>query len=292
MFQHSKNTIAIPPGETIREQLEYRGISQKEFAVRMGMSEKHISRLINGKVELTTEVALRLEYVLGISANVWIRLESGYREDLARVKEESEMEQDEELATKFPYKEMEELGWIPAAKKRTEKVMYLRAFFEVARLESLEKLCLPGIAYQADGNVYKNDYAFAVWAQKARMEARKSKTAAIDLDMLNNELSDIKKNVQDNENNYFDKLKEILAECGVALVCIPPIKNERLHGAAFLDGKRIVLGLAEGMEKDKFLYSLFHEIGHILRGHISSTEPITKEQEHQADAFAKQILCL
>ena len=27
-----KNMIAIPPGETIREQLDYRGMKQKDFA--------------------------------------------------------------------------------------------------------------------------------------------------------------------------------------------------------------------------------------------------------------------
>ena len=42
----SKNFIAIPPGETIREQLENRGMTQKEFAQRMDMmSEKQISNL-------------------------------------------------------------------------------------------------------------------------------------------------------------------------------------------------------------------------------------------------------
>jgi HTH-type transcriptional regulator/antitoxin HigA len=34
-------------------------MKQKEFAHRMGLSEKHISRLINGQVELTQDVALR-----------------------------------------------------------------------------------------------------------------------------------------------------------------------------------------------------------------------------------------
>ena len=42
----SRVTIAVPPGETIKEILEHRGIKQKEFALRMDMSEKHISRLI------------------------------------------------------------------------------------------------------------------------------------------------------------------------------------------------------------------------------------------------------
>ena len=61
----SSSYIATPPGATIREQLNDRGMSQKEFAARMGMSEKHISRLINGEVQLTSDVAVRLELVLG-----------------------------------------------------------------------------------------------------------------------------------------------------------------------------------------------------------------------------------
>ena len=39
----SKSYIATPPGATIKEQLENRSMTQKEFAKRMGMSEKHIS---------------------------------------------------------------------------------------------------------------------------------------------------------------------------------------------------------------------------------------------------------
>lgn len=36
----SRNHIAIPPGETIREQLDNRGMSQKEFALMNGTTEK------------------------------------------------------------------------------------------------------------------------------------------------------------------------------------------------------------------------------------------------------------
>ncbi len=65
----SKTFVAIPPGYTIKEQLDDRGIKQKEFALRMEMLEKHISKLINGEVLLTTDMALRLEMVLDISQN-------------------------------------------------------------------------------------------------------------------------------------------------------------------------------------------------------------------------------
>ena len=68
----SRSFIATPPGATIKEQLLDRGLSQKEFAVRMGMSEKHISKLINGEVQLTPDVAVRLEMVLGVPAKFGI----------------------------------------------------------------------------------------------------------------------------------------------------------------------------------------------------------------------------
>ena len=80
----SRSFIATPPGATIREQLSDRGMSQKEFAVRMDMSEKHISKLINGEVQLTPEVAVRLEVVLGIPAKFWNNLEALYREKLVK----------------------------------------------------------------------------------------------------------------------------------------------------------------------------------------------------------------
>jgi HTH-type transcriptional regulator/antitoxin HigA len=97
-MMHSKKTIAIPPGATIKEQLETRGMKQKEFAIRMDLSEKHVSRLINRQVELTKPVAIRLEAVLGLPASFWNNLESNYREKLARVMDENELEKDTQIA--------------------------------------------------------------------------------------------------------------------------------------------------------------------------------------------------
>ena len=64
----SRTYIATPPGATIKEQLNDRAMSQKEFAIRMNLSEKHVSKLVNGEVQLTPEVAVRLETVLGVPA--------------------------------------------------------------------------------------------------------------------------------------------------------------------------------------------------------------------------------
>ena len=87
----SRSFIATPPGATIKEQLNDRGMSQKEFAARMDMSEKHI----NGDVQLTPEVSVRLEMVLGVPAKFWNNLEAIYREKLIKVEAENAMEADE-----------------------------------------------------------------------------------------------------------------------------------------------------------------------------------------------------
>lgn len=40
----SKSYIATPPGVTIQEQLDDRGMTQKEFAKRIDISEEYISK--------------------------------------------------------------------------------------------------------------------------------------------------------------------------------------------------------------------------------------------------------
>lgn len=88
----SSSNIATPPGATIKEQLIDRGMSHKEFAARMGMSEKHISKLVNGDVQLTPEMAIRLERVFGVPDKFWNNLETIYREKILKAEAESAMD--------------------------------------------------------------------------------------------------------------------------------------------------------------------------------------------------------
>lgn len=45
----------------------------------MNYSEKHIINLISGKIQITAEIASRLEDVLSLSAEFWLGLEETYR---------------------------------------------------------------------------------------------------------------------------------------------------------------------------------------------------------------------
>jgi len=64
-----------------------------------------------------------------------------------------------------------------------------------------------------------------------------------------------------------------------------------LHGATFFDGNKIVVGLTvRGKDADKFWFSLFHELAHIIYGHVGKMEGTTENDEKCADEFAKNTL--
>ncbi len=72
--------VAIPPGEFLAEEIEARGITQKELAKRMARPLNAINEIINGKKTITAETALQLEEVMPeIPARFWLNLESDFQ---------------------------------------------------------------------------------------------------------------------------------------------------------------------------------------------------------------------
>ena len=290
-MMRSKTVIATPPGATIKEQLVDRGMSQKEFAVRMDMSEKHICRLINGEVQLTSDVAMRLEMVLGLPAHFWSNLENIYREKLVKAQAENEMDADLETAKKVPYNEMAKNGWVQETRNGIERVINLRKFFEVVQLGLIKEPTIQGIACRRLGEGEKSDYALLAWAQKAKLEARNIQTDAINIEKLKASLPEIRKMTRQNPEVFCSTLCDTLATCGIALVFLPHIGGSFLHGATFYDGAKIVIGMTvRGKDADRFWFSLFHEFGHIILGHIGQADGTTEEDEKNADTFARDTL--
>ena len=77
--------IAIHPGRMISKAIEREGMTQKSLCIRTGITEKHLSQIINGEASITVETALLLENALGSSASFWINLEKNYQETKARI---------------------------------------------------------------------------------------------------------------------------------------------------------------------------------------------------------------
>ena len=287
----SKSYIATPPGATIREQLRDRGMNQKEFAARMDLSEKHVSKLINGEVQLTPEVAVRLETVLGIPARFWSNLEAIYREKLLKVEAENAMDDDIIIAQQFPYSEMAKFGWIQETRNAKEKVAYLRQYFGVVKLSLLGNEQITHIACRRLAITEKSDLALMAWAQEARIQARQIPTSPIDIKGLMNSIPEIRRMTVMQPDDFCPKIKMILGKYGIALVFLPHLKGSFLQGATFLDGKKIVVGMtARGKDADKFWFSLFHELAHIVLGHIGKTSGISDQDEKDANSWSGDIL--
>lgn len=287
----SRSFIATPPGATIKEQLNDRDMSQKEFAARMDMSEKHISRLINGDVQLTPETAVRLEMVLGVPAGFWNNLEAIYREKIIKAEAENAMDTDVELAKQFPYSEMAKFGWVPETKDAKEKVVYLRKYFEVVELSLLGNVQITRIACRRLAITEKSDLALMAWAQEAKIKARDIQTSPINISGLIEAIPKLRKMTLLKPKEFCPQIKKCLADCGIALVFLPHLKGSFLQGASFPDGNKIVVGLtARGKDADKFWFSLFHELAHIVLGHVGQPNGTLEEDEKAADAWSGEIL--
>ena len=77
-------SMLIHPGEMLKDEIEARGITQKDLAKRMGVSYTVFNEILNGKRPITTEYALLLEAALGIDAGMWLRIQADYNMQKAK----------------------------------------------------------------------------------------------------------------------------------------------------------------------------------------------------------------
>ena len=52
--------ITIHPGEVLRDELEMRGIKQKDFATTIGMPASVLNYIVQGKLSETADIAILL----------------------------------------------------------------------------------------------------------------------------------------------------------------------------------------------------------------------------------------
>lgn len=72
------------PGEVLKELwLKPSGLTVTHTALRLGVTRKTVSKIINGHGAITPEMALRLEIVFGASAQAWMNMQTAY--DLSRL---------------------------------------------------------------------------------------------------------------------------------------------------------------------------------------------------------------
>lgn len=82
-IQPPYSNLAIPPGEGLLEEIEFRGVSLQRLAAALGLSEVAVNEIISGDRAITSDIAVGLETALGISAQFWLNGEARYRVTLA-----------------------------------------------------------------------------------------------------------------------------------------------------------------------------------------------------------------
>lgn len=73
-------------GEYIFDEMEARGMTQKELAETIGISPSFLNEIIKGKRSMNAEIAVNLEKIWGTKAYVWMNLQAQYEIDIIRIK--------------------------------------------------------------------------------------------------------------------------------------------------------------------------------------------------------------
>ena len=240
----SKTFTAVPPGMTIKEVIEDHHMTQKELAARLGLSEKHISKLINGEVPLTQDVAIRLERVLDIEASFWNGLEAAYREAILKVEYENSIDEEINFAKPFGYAKLARLGIVPETKKVAEQVNNLQKFFEVASLKNVANDMVMPLVYEniKDMEPAKKSAIYTL-VQITKGQARFVEINPYDAELLRTFIPKIKDLSSEPLIGVKEPLKDMLAACGVIIVYLPIIDNITFTCITYSKGNSIVLGI-------------------------------------------------
>ncbi len=72
------------PGELLKDELEYRHISQRSFARRLDLPYTAFNEILNGKRPVTTDFAMVMEAALGVSSGLLLRMQTDYNLQVAQ----------------------------------------------------------------------------------------------------------------------------------------------------------------------------------------------------------------
>lgn len=188
------------------------------------------------------------------------------------------------------------------ARSINDKVANLYKFFRVADLKiMLQPDFLVNFRSSSSCNSRKNIINSRAWIQTAMNISKSIETQPYNAKKLKGYLPELRSMTVKKPEEFFPRMREIFAECGVAFVLLPHLKNSGVNGAVkWVTEDRVVLAMNNrGLNADKFWFSLFHEIKHVLQQKIktvfiSSTVEemmdINNTLEIEADKFATNYL--
>ena len=291
--------LIIHPGETIAEAIEDRDMSQHDLAVRTGMTEKHISTVINGQKNISPSFAKKLEYALGISASFWMNLQANYDQEVLAFEELNGIS-DDELSILHRLDNVTDryraFGFISEHGKPVELLLEYRKVLGMSNLLDIPKLSYCA-AFRARKNMDCDPYILYAWQRMCELLTNNINTSdQLDVNKLKDRIPDIKSVMFLSNNRINKSLTEIFSECGIAYNTVPYFTGAPVHG--FIKKKEhgsvILCVTLRQRYADIFWFSLFHEIAHIINNDTKRQcidfDSISGINESQADRLARDML--
>lgn len=98
-YVEHNNKIAFHPGYYIQEYITETGLTNEDFAIRLGTTMRTLNLLLSGKQRLTPDIAFRLSVLSGTCMEYWESLQNRYDELLLEFKADESPKYKENLIT-------------------------------------------------------------------------------------------------------------------------------------------------------------------------------------------------
>jgi len=287
----------VPPGATLVEWLEREEMSQVEVAKRSGLTPKHITQVVKGKVGISPEVALAFERVTSIPARYWTQLDANYQTTKHFRSEEPALLHRLDIVDLFPMKELKRRGCLGGSESKLDQLRSLLRFFGVADPDVLANVWLQPAMYRRSKAYDADAGALASWLRLAELQAARIKAARYDAEAVRAAMDKMRALSRLPGIDWIEPLTDLCASVGIALVIVKELPKCRVNGATrWISPEKAMIALSlRHRRNDIFWFTLFHELCHLLRHgkketFIDGTGSIDAELEVEADAFASRAL--
>ncbi len=288
------------PGEILQEKLDASNMSRKELAIRTNVSEKHIWTVITGENGISISFARKLGYVFE-TPKYWMDLQTRYDAFQLKIQEDNSISQDEIELLK-PLNEilnyLIECGYIQNNCSNASKVIQLRQFLKISDLMQIPKITY-NAAYrlQLTTNIKVNPYILFTWQRLCEKEAEKiAISKSFDKSLLESKINQIKAAMFKNICDGIKDIQEIFADCGIAFQVVKNFRGAPVQGfiKKASNGNLILCLTIRGKRADRFWFTLFHEIAHILNEDYNNRfvdfDSTQDKTEQMADLYAQNTL--
>lgn len=286
------------PGEVLESHLEARGMTKAEFANRCGRPLKTISEIVHGKAAITPETAIQFERVLGVSATLWLALESTYRLALADRAEQASLARFLPWTEQFPIKELQRRGAIEDPASETDLVRKLLGFFGVGTVDGWEETFgTLRVAYRRSAAFAASPGSMTAWLRLGELAANELTCAPYEKRAFKEALADCRALAERPFVDVHGELIERMARAGVALVLVPELPKTHVSGVSrWVTKDRALIQMSlRHKTGDHAWFTLFHEAAHVLlhskKGvYIDEPNGERTAEEDEADLFARDTL--